>query len=471
MRSATCVECWASNGSNRSPPAVSPTYAACFPSSPDHRRRERPWSSAPRRCRRRPPGCCCEAAADQPLVLVLEDVHWADQSSRDVLDHLVRSLRNERLAVVLTVRTDDPAYDDVSGFVAELGSLRRTTRVQLDRLGREDVAAQVRELDGTGPAEAPDLERILDISGGVPLLVEELVASGASDLDQLADRLLGHRVRRLDTQARSVVDAAAVALVDIRLDDLAAVVDLTPEDFDIGVAGAVSGGVLVRRAGSIAFRHALLREAAAASLPPGRATRLHRAWAERLDGRARGLAEAVAVAQHWTAGDRMGPALHSWLRAAVSPRRSPPTPSRPACSARRRTCGPEYLPTSDRRTLIWRGSSRQRRRRRCAASVAWRSARSCSRRRGRPCLPTLPRLVGRGSTSCGTAASGTRTTTSPGRRPWRRPATSPPTRPLLSGPSRACGRRASAGVARTSPRPTPSARRRLRWPGPSVTSS
>ena len=129
-------------------------------------------------------GLLREAAAGQPLLLVLEDVHWADQSSRDVLDHLVRSMRNERLAVVLTVRTDDPAYDGVSEFVAELGSLRRSTRVELGRLGREDVVTQVRELDVAGPAEAADIERILEVSGGVPLLVEELVASGASDLDQ-----------------------------------------------------------------------------------------------------------------------------------------------------------------------------------------------------------------------------------------------------------------------------------------------
>jgi DNA-binding CsgD family transcriptional regulator/tetratricopeptide (TPR) repeat protein len=259
-------------------------------------------------------GLLRDAAADQPLLLVLEDVHWSDQSSRDVLDHLVRSLRNERLGGVLTVRTDDPAYDSVSEFVAELGSLRRATRVELDRLGRDDVAAQVRGLDGA--AETADLERVLEVSGGVPLLVEELVGSGASDLDQLADRLLGHRVRRLASEGRSVVDTAAVALVDIHLDDLAAVADLAPDEFDTGVAEAVSGGVLVRRAGSIAFRHALLREAATALLPHARATGLHRSWAERLGGRVRGLAEAVAVAQHWTAGDRVGPALRSWLRAA-----------------------------------------------------------------------------------------------------------------------------------------------------------
>ena len=233
--------------------AVSPTSATCSPSSGTRRTAES-VSLSPARVQWSTAGLLRDAASTRPVLLVLEDVHWADRSSRDVLDYLVRSLRDEKLAVVLTVRTDDPAYDDVSGFVSELGSLRRATLLELGRLGREDIVAQVQDLDGA--TDASDIEQILEISGGVPLLVEELVASGAGNLDQLADRLLGHRVRRLDTQARSAVDAAAVALVDIHLDDLSIVVGLTPEDFDIGVAGAVSGGVLIRRAGRIAFRHA-----------------------------------------------------------------------------------------------------------------------------------------------------------------------------------------------------------------------
>ena len=234
-----------------------------------------------------------------------------------MLDYLVRSMREEKLAVVLTVRTDDPAYDDVSEYVAELGSLRRATRVDLTRLGPEDVAAQVLELRDAGSTGPADVERITEVSGGVPLLVEELVAAGTHHLDELADRLLGHRLRHLSTTARSVVDAAAVALVELRPTDLATVVDLSPEDFDAGLAAAVLAGVLVRRAGRVEFRHALLREAAVAALPPTRASRMHRAWAERLEHRVRGLPEAVAVAQHWTAGDRPAPALRAWRRAAT----------------------------------------------------------------------------------------------------------------------------------------------------------
>ena len=122
------------------------------------------WSTA---------GLLRDAASERPVLLVLEDVHWSDQSSRDVLDYLVRSLRNERLAVVLTVRTDDPAYDDVGEFVAELASLRRTMRVELDRLGPDEVAEQVRDLGEN--TSVPELARVVDLSGGVPLLVEELV--------------------------------------------------------------------------------------------------------------------------------------------------------------------------------------------------------------------------------------------------------------------------------------------------------
>ena len=262
-------------------------------------------------------GLLREAALERPLLVVLEDVHWSDESSRDVLDYLVRSMREESLAVVLTVRTDDPAYDDVSEYVAELGSLRRATRVDLTRLGPEDVAAQVLELRDAGSTGPADVERITEVSGGVPLLVEELVAAGTHQLDGLADRLLGHRLRHLSLTARSVVDGAAVARVELRPADLATVVDLSPEDFDAGLTAAVLAGVLVRRAGRVEFRHALLREAAVAALPPTGASRMHRAWAERLEHRVRGLPEAVAVAQHWTAGDRPAPALRAWRRAAT----------------------------------------------------------------------------------------------------------------------------------------------------------
>ena len=262
-------------------------------------------------------GLLREAALERPLLVVLEDVHWSDESSRDVLDYLVRSMREESLAVVLTVRTDDPAYDDVSEYVAELGSLRRATRVDLTRLGPEDVAAQVLELRDAGSTGPADVERITEVSGGVPLLVEELVAAGTHQLDELADRLLGHRLRHLSLTARSVVEAAAVARVELRPADLATVVDLSPEDFDAGLTAAVLAGVLVRRAGRVEFRHALLREAAVAALPPTGASRMHRAWAERLEHRVRGLPEAVAVAQHWTAGDRPAPALRAWRRAAT----------------------------------------------------------------------------------------------------------------------------------------------------------
>ena len=429
--------------------------------------------SAPRTGAGATAGLLREAASTQPLLLVLEDVHWADQSSRDVLDYLVRSMRDERLAVVLTVRTDDPAYDDVSEFVAELGSLRRATRVELGRLGREDVVAQVRELDAAGPTEAADIERILEVSGGVPLLVEELVASGASDLDQLADRLLGHRVRRLDTQARSVVDAAAVALVDIRLDDLAAVVDLTPEDFDTGVAGAVSGGVLVRRAGS--------DRVPARAAPRGRSgtpsPRSGDEVAPRVGRAARRIASGDSPRR--SPSPSTGPQATGRGRRCTpgcgpppSPSRSRPTPSRRACCARRRSCGPAVPP--DERPAGHRpgggpdgGSGGGDARSRAPGGqpgAAHGGARGPASRRSRGSSGVARRPVGPQPLAPGRPPhleGGRRD----GRRHPRRPAH------CRAGRHVPVGRRASAGVARTSQRPTPSARRRLRWPGPSVTSS
>jgi predicted ATPase len=117
--------------------------------------------------------------AEQLVVWVVEDLHWADSATRDLVNLAVRTLRGQ-LLVVATVRTDDPertAADELAltSYVAGLARLPRTTVVPLARLSPGEVRAQLLELVGSGlsPAVATRIEQLSD---GVPFVVEELAA-------------------------------------------------------------------------------------------------------------------------------------------------------------------------------------------------------------------------------------------------------------------------------------------------------
>jgi len=247
---------------------------------------------------------------------VFEDVHWADATSRELLDYLARSVRHERLALVLTARIDDPAFEESRGFLVELERLPNATGVVLPRLSPEEVGVQVRNLRGGAPEEAVDLDRISKFSGGVPFLVEELVAAVGVDVGDVAERLLGHRISGLPIAARGVVESAALALGTAEVTDLAAASPLPDDVFDQGFAAALASGVLVRHGPVVEFRHALLREATLARILPHTDQELHHLWAEVLSRKPAELAVATAVVHHRIGADESDLALAACLRAA-----------------------------------------------------------------------------------------------------------------------------------------------------------
>lgn len=247
------------------------------------------------------------ALADRaPVVLVVEDVHWIDRATRDLLTFLARNLTDERLAIVLTFREHDlPPGHPILGWMAEVGRAPTTVVVEPRRLDTRAVARQLRLIAGHDvPADV--VARVARRSEGNPLFVEELYASDADARSapvSLAEVLLA-RIARLDPAARSVVDAAAIARrpVDERL--LAAVLDIPEADVDEALASAIAGGVLVldKRSERYRFRHELLREVVEQQLLPGNRRRLHERFALRLverpdlaDPSAAGAAGELAV--------------------------------------------------------------------------------------------------------------------------------------------------------------------------------
>jgi predicted ATPase len=87
-----------------------------------------------------------------PVVLVVEDLHWADQSTRDLLAFLVRNLRRARLLLVVTYRNDDPGQQRLGPYLAELDRGGRAERLELPRLDRAETAAQLTGILGAAPA-------------------------------------------------------------------------------------------------------------------------------------------------------------------------------------------------------------------------------------------------------------------------------------------------------------------------------
>jgi DNA-binding CsgD family transcriptional regulator len=255
-----------------------------------------------------------EAASTAPLMLVLEDVHWADRSTLDLAAYLARAVRGERFTLIATYRSDETQRrPTLRGWLAELARPEGVRRIELGPFGEAEIA----ELLAADPATAASIARR---SGGNAFLALELHEAGGGDLPASVRDLLSVRIAALPTSAQAVLRAAAAA--GARVDDelLAAVVDLPPGELAAALRAAVAHHLLEEGGGRLAFRHELVREAAYAELLPGERRRLHAACARVLEARPE-LGEspasaAASVARHWDAAGDGERALAACLRAA-----------------------------------------------------------------------------------------------------------------------------------------------------------
>ncbi len=266
------------------------------------------------------------SAAVHPVALVVEDVHWADPSTRDLLAFLVRSLNDTRLLVAVTYRTDEMhRTHPLRHLLAELERSPRVTRLAVPRLERTDVRDMLGHIRGDEPPQQT-VDDVVERSGGVPFFVEELAGQEpGEELPETLRDLLLVRVESLPEAARGVLAVASVGGVQVRHDDLAAVADMTPHDLDQALRDAVSNHQLVvdRANHGYAFRHALVREAVHDDLLPGEHSALHERWAavlgQRLDEEPN-ASLAVQVSHHWYAALDLGRAFEASLRAAEATR-------------------------------------------------------------------------------------------------------------------------------------------------------
>jgi DNA-binding NarL/FixJ family response regulator len=230
-------------------------------------------------------GLLTELAGAAPVLLVLEDLHWADQSTRDLVTFLSRMLHNERLALVATYRSDDlHRRHPLRPLISELQRLPDVTTIDLGPLSSSAMATLLSGLSAK-PIEARAIEQMITRAEGNAYYAEELLeasANGSYLPAGLADLLLA-RVERLSPEAQQVLRTAAVA--GRRVDDelVRQASGLDGPVYDSAVREAVANQLLVPDGDQgYSFRHALVREAVYADLLPGERTRLHARLAELL---------------------------------------------------------------------------------------------------------------------------------------------------------------------------------------------
>ena len=253
-------------------------------------------------------------AARDPVLFVIEDVHWADPATRETIGFLARQLGMDRVLLVMTFRADElHRRHPVLPWLAELERSSRVERMDLERLG----PAETRDLLAAILETTPDpelVEQVLQRSDGNPFFVEELARGGAGTAGRLPPTLrdvLVARIVALPERAQAVVRIAAVAGRRVDHDVLAAVAGMPEIELIDALRDAVASQVLVvEDAGDgtgYAFRHALLQEAAYDDLLPGERFRLHRAFGEVLA--AKGAGSGAMAAGHW------GELAYHWMAA------------------------------------------------------------------------------------------------------------------------------------------------------------
>ena len=234
-------------------------------------------------------GLLGQLAEQARLVVVVEDLHWADRSTLDLLAFLVRNLRRERLLLVVTYRNDEPGQQRLGPYLADLDRAGRVERIELPRLDQVQTATQLAGIRGATPAT--DLvDAVFARSQGNPFFTEELlgvVRSGSGELPATLRDLLRGRVAALPEPAGQVMAVVAVAGREVSHRLLAAIVGLDDGALVESLRAAVASQLLITTAGGEGYevRHALLREVVDADLLPGERARLHADLAQALTDR------------------------------------------------------------------------------------------------------------------------------------------------------------------------------------------
>jgi tetratricopeptide (TPR) repeat protein len=249
-------------------------------------------------------------ASDRFLWLAIEDLHWSDAASRDLVSYLIRVIGPSRLLITCTVRSMDEPVDRSSftSFLAEFVRSPRVSRCVLAPLDGHETMEHLEQLLGKS-ADARLLSRVLALSQGVPFLIEELMAAGleaTGPVPASVRDLMAARLGRLSAPTQRLVECASLADGHLTHRNLAYACQLSANDLELACREAVAARVLVLEQHETdvgyRFRHALLREAIASMVLPAERMLQNERWATRLEAEATANSDPVAhieAARHW----------------------------------------------------------------------------------------------------------------------------------------------------------------------------
>ncbi|HKR70321.1 MAG TPA: AAA family ATPase [Streptosporangiaceae bacterium] len=235
-------------------------------------------------------------------IIIMEDLHWADDATLDLLKYLARRITDVRVLILGSYRDDElgPAHP----LRLMLGDLARTPtvrRLELSPLSPDGVAEVA---SGSGM----DLDHLYAITGGNPFFVTEVIAAGGGEIPPTVRDAVLARAARLSAPARHMLEAAAVVSPPAEIWLLQAVAGSDAKHLD----QCVAAGMLRGRPGGVEFRHELARLAVDQAMPPGRRTELHQLTLAALLTRPDFTHDSARLAHHAeSAGDAAAVLAHA----------------------------------------------------------------------------------------------------------------------------------------------------------------
>jgi DNA-binding CsgD family transcriptional regulator len=261
-------------------------------------------------------------ASRQPLIVVFEDLHWADTSLLDLIDFLTGSLRDQPIVLLATFRVDDPAFgSELREVLGEWERRPGASRLDLSPLPAADALRVVVErLEGHGAGRS-EARRLAGRAGGNPFFLEQLAAAYGSGerIPRLLRDLLLNRTQALPAVALRVLRIASVGGVSIDEELVSAIAGLPLDEVRSLLRTAVALQLLTLDERGCRFRHALLAEALQADLLPAERRDHHAAYAAAL--LERGDAPPARLAVHHAYAGQAREALAAWVAAATQAER------------------------------------------------------------------------------------------------------------------------------------------------------
>ncbi len=268
---------------------------------------------------------------ERSVVFIVEDLHWSDASTRNLLMYTIRAVRDVPLLLVGTYRSDEiTRRHPLRTFLAEATRLPSTEIVELERLDRDGIAELLAEVLG----KRPSLGMVDDVYArcdGNPFLVEEMIAAVDRRPGRLPQRLQDILLARTISLSPAAADVLRVAAVGgSRIDDrlLRSICPTAPETVDTALRELTDRHILEPddEGRGYVFRHALTAEAVYEDVLPGERVRLHSLFARAIEAdpelaTAGGALAAMERAQHWHRARQGTEALRAWVEAAVAAER------------------------------------------------------------------------------------------------------------------------------------------------------